>query len=159
MSRIIFNSGYELEFPHEQWNKVIQDLKTKGLRLQFVEDCMIPMSQSSIERIMKDTPEIMEEGADIPTDMPEVRAMPEKDEDKEPTIDEQREAALQEMIEKSNCKHEPEKLVLHKQVTKAGPRYFHVCNFCGHRGRYEKKMDLLEAGFDLDTAIEWVDKD
>jgi hypothetical protein len=67
------------------------------------------------------------------------------------------------MIEKSNCKHEPEKLDMYMQSTAKGIRYFPVCSFCGKRERYvsEKKVRDGEierwTGDDIDNAKMWIE--
>lgn len=62
-------------------------------------------------------------------------------EEKKESVAEKEARLLDIMIKKSNCTHEGLE-VLNKQTTTKGERYFPVCSFCGHRGRYIKKENL-----------------
>ena len=82
--------------------------------------------------------------------------------DKTPT-DEQRETErkakaeedlIKEIFKKSDCKHE--NVSLFYQDTKKGKRYFPVCDFCGHRGRYTKNDNLTQE--EKDVAKQWTEK-
>ena len=172
MSKLVFKSGFEITFPQNEWDNNIKKLKIGGVRLHMMgtfKDGLIaiPLTDSSIERLMRGPEErkvILER---VLTPMPGDPGIEDsgeryiektdKQEQKE-SPDERNKRLLEIMIEKSSCKHEADKLILHQQDTKNGKRYFYVCSFCGHRNRYEKKADLLQAGFDLDTAIQWKEK-
>jgi uncharacterized glyoxalase superfamily protein PhnB len=60
----------------------------------------------------------------------------------------------EEFIAKAECKHDDVSLFFHQ--TKKGKRYFPVCDFCGHRGRYVSKENLKTE--ETETAKEWVEK-
>jgi hypothetical protein len=171
MSKLVFKSGFEIEFPQREWDLNIRKLKQGGVRLHMIEDKVngliaIPLTESSIERVMRGLEE--EEKykrasnkivGDPVIETDERLNIVESDKpEKKETKEEKNMRLLEIMKEKSSCKHESEKLVLHKQKTKNGLRYFYVCSFCGHRGRYEKKADLISAGFDLEAAAQWEDK-
>jgi DNA-directed RNA polymerase subunit M/transcription elongation factor TFIIS len=165
MSKLVFKSGFEIEFPQREWDLNIRKLKQGGVRLHMIEDKVngliaIPLTESSIERVMRGLEEeevsmILESNEEAIVYRPDKM---DKIEQKKETKEEKNMRLLEIMKEKSSCKHESEKLVLHKQKTKNGLRYFYVCSFCGHRGRYEKKADLISAGFDLEAAAQWEDK-
>jgi DNA-directed RNA polymerase subunit M/transcription elongation factor TFIIS len=165
MSKLVFKSGFEIEFPQREWDLNIRKLKQGGVRLHMIEDevnglIAIPLTESSIERVMRGLEEeevsmILESNEEAIVYRPDKM---DKIEQKKETKEEKNMRLLEIMKEKSSCKHESEKLVLHKQKTKNGLRYFYVCSFCGHRGRYEKKADLISAGFDLEAAAQWEDK-
>jgi hypothetical protein len=84
--------------------------------------------------------------------------IPEKtEEDKEPKLTDEQKAQKQmdDMIAKSNCKHEPEKMEMYQQQTSKGVRFFPVCSFCGKRERYVKADSLTEE--QKLTAKVWAD--
>jgi len=62
--------------------------------------------------------------------------------------------AMAEMLAKSTCTHK--EVSLHFQKTKKGTRYFPVCDFCGHRGRYIASDSVTEE--EVTNAIEWKEK-
>ena len=64
-----------------------------------------------------------------------------------------------EMIEKSNCKHEPEKLELFIQHTAKGIRYFPVCGFCGKRERYVSESKIVEGKYEGTPNEKWTEAD
>jgi len=61
---------------------------------------------------------------------------------------------MKDMYEKSNCKHDD--VSLFAQDTKKGKRYFPVCDFCGHRGRYVKTENLTDE--EKEAAQVWVER-
>jgi hypothetical protein len=89
--------------------------------------------------------------AEVEGKLPETEA---EVEDKEPKKD-----PLADMIEKSNCKHEPEKLVLFSQHTAKGMRYFPVCSFCGKRERYVSEKKIAENQYEGTPNEKWTVED
>jgi hypothetical protein len=62
-----------------------------------------------------------------------------------------------EMMAKSNCKHEPEKLELYIQHTAKGIRYFPVCSFCGKRERYVSESKIVEGKYEGTPNEKWTE--
>lgn len=81
--------------------------------------------------------------------------------DVHPTIGEEEleKDPLAEMIEKSNCKHEVEKLELYRQHTAKGIRYFPVCSFCGKRERYVSESKIVKGKYVGTPHEHWVESD
>jgi hypothetical protein len=78
------------------------------------------------------------------------------------------EELMAEMLEKSNCKHEPDKMVLYRQHTAKGIRYFPRCSFCGKRERYISESKIVKGEYkgtvnekwtetDIADAIDWIE--
>jgi hypothetical protein len=88
--------------------------------------------------------------AEVEGSLPKEEPKTEEPEEKDP---------LAEMIEKSNCKHEPEKLVLYTQHTAKGVRYFPVCSFCGKRERYVSEKKIVEGDYAGTPNEKWTDED
>jgi len=87
-----------------------------------------------------------------------------QDKPKQKTADE----LMDEMIAKSDCKHEPEKMELYRQNTAKGIRYFPRCSFCGKRERYVAESKIVEGKYegtpnekwtsdDIANAIQWIE--
>jgi len=155
MSKLVFNTGKEVEFPYHDWDKTILNLKTGGLRMTLIGGVVVPLNSQNIQFLEKGEPPAKEEVIDVEfTVVEEV----EEEEEKELTPQEKQDKLLEEMKAKSDCKHPPEKQELHFQDTKTGRKYFNVCSFCGIRSRFIAMKDLQEQGLDLDKAKEWVVK-
>jgi len=60
------------------------------------------------------------------------------------TSQEREKRVLAELLEKSNCAHEPEKIIYFKVTGKTGTRYFPKCSFCGWRGKFVAAESLSE---------------
>jgi hypothetical protein len=63
------------------------------------------------------------------------------------------------LIEKSNCKHEKEKLELYIQHTAKGIRYFPVCSFCGKRERYVSESKIVKGEYAGTPNEHWTEAD
>jgi hypothetical protein len=61
-----------------------------------------------------------------------------------PTREEKAKDILAEIIDRSNCKHEQEKLCLMTVGSKKGQKFFYTCSYCGWRGRWVKAENLSE---------------
>lgn len=85
------------------------------------------------------------------TSVPEEVPTPEPD---KPKTEEEIKA---EMMAKSNCKHEPEKLELYIQHTAKGIRYFPVCSFCGKRERYVSESKIVEGKYEGTPNEKWTE--
>ena len=168
MSKIVFNSGKELEFPYEKWNETLVKLKTGGIRMLAINDrdlglVMVPLNSNNMEHIEQGPePELQrreeEVAVDVEEKVEEEEIKEEPKEEKKETAQGKRDRLLEELKERSNCKHPPELLDLYRQETKTGTKYFNVCSFCGFRSRFIAKKDLEERGLDLDNAKEWIVK-
>jgi hypothetical protein len=77
------------------------------------------------------------------------------------------EEMMAEMIAKSDCTHEG-KLVLYRQHTAKGIRYFPKCTFCGKRERYVSESKIVKGEYkgtanevwteaDVINAIQWIE--
>jgi hypothetical protein len=175
MSAIIhFTSGKKLEITELERQQLAPKLQLGGVRLYRTKDQhLIPLNSNTMEMIenipevediieadVDPTPKAMNPGTPDPVPTPPVKA---EDAKPESDIEAKKQSALESMIEKSNCKHEPEKLVMYMQSTAKGIRYFPVCSFCGKRERYvsEKKVrdNQIErwTGEDIDNAKMWIE--
>ena len=164
---INFSSGKTHDLAVKDINKYTADLQMKGLRMMRDANderiLLIPLNSNTIECI-KLIPAVEEPVIPKPVpaateeELKQIRqevdeAVGEVEEKKD--IEEKREDAIAEIMAKSNCRHEPEKLVLHRQVTKTGARYFPVCGFCGKRERYVKADSLSDE--EKENAVLWKD--
>ena len=174
MSGIIhFSSGKTLEITEAEFQIISPKLNNKGIKTQKTRSGhLIPLNSMTMEFIEHvDEPEESQatEVNEMPTlPKPKVIAESPKAEpeakDKPKTQDEK----LAEMLEKSNCKHEPEKMELFVQHTAKGIRYFPVCSFCGRREKYISERKVIDNGYvgtpnekwteaDLANALPWVE--
>ena len=69
------------------------------------------------------------------------------------------EEQLTKMMEKSNCKHEPEKMELYIQHTAKGIRYFPLCSFCGKRERYVAESKIVKGEYAGTPNEKWTADD
>ena len=170
MSGVIrFTSGKTLEITEKEFRAIAPKLKGGGIRLLTTKDQhLIPLNSNTMEiieyvqdepvegKVIEKEPEVLPEQPTLPEG-----ATPKKEETPE-SIEARKEKALAEMIEKSNCKHERDKLLMYRHDTAKGVRYFPVCTFCGKRERYvsEKKVRDGEiegwTGEDIDNAKPWL---
>ena len=65
---------------------------------------------------------------------------------------------LEEMMAKSNCKHEPHKLELWRQHTAKGIRYFPRCVFCGKRERYVSESKIVKGEYKGTVNEKWTEE-
>jgi hypothetical protein len=181
---IHFTSGKTLDITEREFNNIAPKLKNGGIRLVMTsKGDFIPLNSNTMEYIehTKEEPNgipeqpVRQDGEEINAGRPNDEEKPAqieetpKEEVQEKSIQERKEDALAELMEKSNCKHEPEKMVLHVQHTAKGVRYFPVCGFCGKRERYVSEKKIIDGDYkgtpnekwtkeDIDTATAWTEK-
>lgn len=174
MSGIIhFTSGKEFKLGELEFAKIAPKLQLGGVRLYRTGNgSFIPLNSNTMEMIeyVPDVVDIIEADDETPTPKilnpgtpNEIPTQPTPTEEAKPSIEDRKQSIMDELIEKSNCKHEPEKLRMFQQSTAKGIRYFPVCSFCGKRERYvsEKKVRDGElerwSGDDIDNAKMWTE--
>jgi len=92
---------------------------------------------------------------EVPTIVAEVVPLVEEEPKDIPVTREQDLRAKEaEFIAKAECEHDD--VTLHSHITKKGTRYFPVCDFCGHRGRYIASGNLTKE--EKKEATVWVEK-
>ena len=121
-------------------DKVVAVVPTKLIVQPEVVNASAEKLVEEAEKIVEDPAEVVEEVVDVKLDE-EKLAKTEKE-------------VMAEIVAKSACTHK--EVSLHFQKTKKGIRYFPVCDFCGHRGRYVANDAITEA--EIAEAIEWKDK-
>jgi len=168
--RIHFVSGKTLDVNSYEFDNLPVTLNSKGIKVKRLSTGhLIPMNSTTMEYIeyipddeakteevkvvVKKTtqtkPTMHGEDA-ILKPMKEAREKP-----KVKTNDEK----LAEMIEKSNCKHEPEKMELYVQHTAKGLRYFPVCSFCGKREKYISERKIIDGAYEGTPNEKWTADD
>jgi hypothetical protein len=166
MSGIIhFTSGKTLKITQREMETMAPKLQAGGIRMYRTgKNCLIPLNSNTMEFIES-----------VPEDEPTVEPKPEtaakkpvklapKPEEKTKGDQGREDDAMKELLEKSNCKHEPEKLSLYVQHTAKGVRYFPVCSFCGKRERYVSEKKIIDGEYerwaqgDILTATPWTEE-
>jgi hypothetical protein len=162
MSGIIhFGSGKELEITELEFSRMGPKLNAKGIRTQVTMDGhMIPLNSSTMEYIEH----IPEPEADKKDEVAAIIAQETvvvelKEEPSEPPKPKTQDELLAEMVEKSNCEHESEKLTMYIQHTAKGYRYFPVCSFCGKRERYVSEKKILDGAYKGTVNEKWTADD
>jgi hypothetical protein len=174
MSGIIhFTSGKKLEITQKEMDTIAPKLQAGGIRMYRTgKQCLIPLNSNTME-LIEFVPEV--EAATpkrkivtivpkkpLPAE-PEPDPQPEEEEEKTLGAEEREKNAMNRLIEKSNCKHDAEKLELYIQHTAKGVRYFPVCSFCGKRERYVSEKKIVAGEYerwteaDIATAKPWVE--
>jgi hypothetical protein len=195
MSGIIyFTSGKTLEINEFEYTQIAPKLQNGGIRLYKVRGKgFVPLNSATME-FVEHVPEpvVVKKGTSVgPSDLAEkIVATPSKtqaeedandeawaetqphkqyDHKEEPkTLQERKDEAMSDLMAKSNCSHEPEKMNLYVQHTAKGVRYFPVCSFCGKRERYVSESKILKGEYagtpnekwteaDIETAQAWVE--
>ena len=154
MSGLIhFVSGKTLAISELEFNNISPKLGAKGIRCQVSHaGHIIPLNSTTMEYI-----EHIEEEQEAPVyEIEEEDSVPvKKIEPKSP------DETMNDMLAKSNCKHENQSLYLQK--TAKGDRYFPVCDFCGKRDRYVSEKKVLDGEYDewkyedIENAKPWVE--
>jgi hypothetical protein len=167
--RIHFSSGKTLNLTKKEFENFAVKLNAKGIKTQYTaEGHLVPLNSMTMEYI-----EFVEMDEDIQYNefQKEVAAAKaavttETPKPIEPKTDDE---IVADMMAKSNCPHEPDKLELYRQHTAKGIRYFPVCSFCGKRERYVSESKIVKGDYvgtpnakwteeDLATAKPWIDK-
>lgn len=156
--KFTFSSGKEVEYDYD-WEKLAPKLQLGGMRLFGPQPgVLIPLNSNTIALIEDTTiydevPEEHEpEVGDMKTEVTTSEPPPEYPEEveKKLSIEEKKEAILNDMKEMSECVHEEHDI--YYQEIMAGPRnnrqaqkrYFPVCAKCGVRERYVKADSLSD---------------
>ena len=156
MSGIIhFVSGKTLDITEKEFQAISPKLGMKGIKCHKSEaGHLIPMNSTTmefIEHVIDELPAAVEVDGEI---LEVVKEEP-KEEPKDP------DEIMNDMIAKSNCKHESQSLYLQK--TAKGDRYFPVCDFCGKRERYVSEKKVLDGEYeewkyeDIENAKPWTE--
>lgn len=104
-------------------------------------------ANASAEQLVEDAEKIVEDPVEVIAET----ADEELDEEK---LAKTEKGVMAEIVAKSACTHK--EVSLYFQKTKKGTRYFPVCDFCGHRGRYVASDAITET--EIAEAIEWKEK-
>jgi len=154
---IVMDSGKEYGITYDEFLRYRNKRSTSGRAYPFFKldsGTEIMIHKVSACEISEWKKPKREEGVPEPTLVPQpVKIAHSPDEDKK-GIEEKEKEMLAEFMAKSNCTHE--NVSLNSQDTKTGLKYFPVCDFCGHRGRYiaaDKLGDEEKA-----LAIVWKEK-
>lgn len=153
MPKIYFTSGKveDLEVNEEDFGRMVLKMQTSGMKLLRLKNgSLVPLNSNTIEIVTcDDFKKLVPEVVVVPIASTEAVCIVKEEpvEESKPiesasTTYDKEKKALAIIIEKSNCRHEPEKLTLTKIDGKKGCRYFYVCSFCGWRGRYVKAETL-----------------
>ena len=169
MSGLIhFSSGKTLTITEYEFANMSPKLNSKGIKTQKTKaGHLIPLNSMTMEYI-EHIPEpeegeqfdlgegvvgtVVRKDADEPI-LPRMDQVQQKPEPK--TADE----IMAEMMAKSNCKHEPEKLELYRQNTAKGIRYFPRCSFCGKRERYVSESKIVDGAYEGTPNEKWTSED
>jgi len=166
MSGVIhFVSGKTLEISQAEFDQISPKLNARGVKISVTTDGhKIPLNSTTMEFI-EHVPEVVEEPEVVEPEVIETeyvkveevvdnpRELVEKEKPKT------QEEKLVEMMEKSACKHEPEKMVLYKQQTAKGERLFPVCSFCGKRERYVSEKRIIDGKYEGTPNEKWTEED
>lgn len=147
MPTIYFISGNTKHIPVEDFLTTTDRMISGGLKFTKLKDGdWIPLNSTTMEFIScQDMPKRKkiiyadpEEEAKVIVSQEIVQRV----EEEKKSIEDRRKAELSELLAKSDCKHEGDKLSVFKSDSKKGVRYFKVCKFCGYRERFIKEADL-----------------
>ena len=153
--KIHFVSGKTLDISELEFRNISPKLGAKGIRCQVSHaGHIIPLNSTTMEYIEHIEDEIPA-AVEVDGEYLEVVKKEPKVEPKSP------DEAMNDMLAKSNCKHENQSLYLQK--TAKGDRYFPVCDFCGKRDRYVSEKKVLDGEYDewkyedIENAKPWVE--
>jgi hypothetical protein len=158
---IHFTSGKTLEISQKEFDQIAPKLQQGGVRLYRTGDgSFVPLNSMTMELIelhkeaIAETPPApkVETIAEKPSEAPEATISPEE-------VVAPKKSPMEEMLEKSNCKHEPEKMELYRQHTAKGIRYFPVCKFCGKRERYVSESKIVKGEYEGTPNAKWTAED
>jgi flagellar biosynthesis GTPase FlhF len=183
MPKIYFTSGKTLEITDFEFERIAPKLQMGGIRLyrtgagnliplnsttmeliekESTEDAFVDEEMEVKERVTEAVDKKVEEIKERDTEKEEGNEEAESREESEDKVEEVKETSeqrndrlLEEMKEKAACLHEG-KQKMYYQATKAGNRYFPVCEFCGKRERYisvKKIKDGLITDWTMDDLM------
>jgi hypothetical protein len=171
MSGLIhFVSGKTLEITEKEMRDMPISLTGKGVKVKKMKSgALVPMNSTTIEFVepIKESEEEVAEST-LPMEHGETAILKPMDKQEAPETPKTPDEILADMTAKSNCKHEPEKLVLYRQHTAKGIRYFPRCSFCGKRERYVSESKIVKGEYkgtpnekwterDITDAIDWIE--
>jgi hypothetical protein len=145
MGMVHFVDGRVLELSPRDTTNFMVRLREGGVRMVMTRDTVpmvaliisnCPVAQVTLDHAFTPQPII------TPEEKPPVKT--EGTEDKQSIVEKEQEI-LQQIMAKSSCLHEPEKLMYMKVEGKKGTRYFPVCSFCGWRGKFVASDQLTDA--------------
>ena len=161
---LVLRDGNEVPISQHLYDNLIPQLRMKaGLKMWKSPESgdYIVLSNSNL-LMVKYVPE-EQEPVKEPEPVVEEKAKPVeevKEEPKEEESQQEREDQLMAtLVERSNCKHEPEKLELYSQATAKGVRYFPVCSFCGKRERYVSEKKITDGSYAGTPNEKWTESD
>jgi hypothetical protein len=167
MSGIIhFSSGKTLEIEETEFQNMPIVLNSKGIKTKKTKaGHLIPMNSMTMEYV-EHVPEVAGQVIDTEPKLPHnpittntVPNIPEQKEQVKQPKPKTNDEMLAEIMQKSNCKHEPEKLELYIQHTAKGIRYFPRCSSCGKRERYVSEKKILEGTYAGTPNEKWTKED
>ena len=172
---IYFTSGKQLEISEFDYAQIAPKLQNGGIRLYKVRGKgFVPLNSATMEFVEHVPEPVVEEKpivvqkAPVPTQSVIVEGGSTEEEVQPKSLQERKDEAMSDLMAKSNCKHESEKMNLYVQHTAKGVRYFPVCSFCGKRERYVSESKILKGEYagtlnekwteaDIKTAQAWVE--
>ena len=148
MGTVYFVDGRKVELTAKDTKNFMNRLREGGVRFTLTRD-----SDPQLALIISNCPvayveldDSLQTGMGTGEEPPEVLDKPpvrQEDAAKETSVEREK-RVLAELLEKSNCAHEPEKIVYFKVTGKTGTRYFPKCSFCGWRGKFVAAESLSE---------------
>lgn len=164
MSGVIhFTSGKTLPIEEVEFRNLAPKLNMKGIKTQYTKaGHLLPLNSMTIEFIEHIEDERKSESAKPTIKETEPVKEPEEVKTEEAPAEKPKEPKkdpMAEMLEKSNCKHEPEKMELYRQHTAKGIRYFPVCSFCGKREKYVSERKIIEGAYAGTPNEKWTEAD
>jgi hypothetical protein len=144
MGVVYFTDGTVTELSRRDTDNFVLRMREGGVRMVHTRDTdpmeVLVISSCPVSRVIMDykhtpqPPNVVEEKAPV------------RQEDSGPAESgqERSEKAMAELIAKSSCIHEEDKIMYNKLVGKRGVRYFPVCTFCGWKGKYVSEDSLSD---------------
>lgn len=166
-TKICFASGREVILPDAEDGRFMKRAMNAGFRYyKCIDGMIIPFNHNTIEFIepIEPTsvpePEAPKKVEVVPEPTPEEVQMKEEKEQGEADRETKKERLAkmeEEFMARANCKHKngdgTTKYVIRYVGTVNGRKYFPVCSFCGHRGRYVG-VPKIEEGRDPNWTME-----
>jgi hypothetical protein len=135
MGKVYFTDGRSVELSPRDTKSFFMRMKEGGVRMVLTRDTdpqlvivisACPVSYMELDTAHVPSPAVItEEKAAVLQEDATVKGGAAKEAE-----------VLAEITARSNCKHEAEKMVLHKMDSATGVKYFNICSFCGYRTRF-----------------------
>jgi hypothetical protein len=144
MGTVYFTDGTVTELSRRDTDNFVVRMREGGVRMVHTRDTdpmqVLVISACPVSRVILDykhTPQ---------PPNPVVDNAPVKQEDSAPVESgqEKAERALAELKARSDCQHEPSKILYYKKESSKGTHYFPMCSFCGWRGKFVAADSLLD---------------